>query len=93
MGGSVSRRARPDRRHRQRFSTKWVEFEDPSTLGRFRRTVEIDPVDGANEPGTERYASRQRAEDVAEELDPLRRIQLGRAYFIFPAARGDGRSA
>ena len=75
MGGSLSRRARPDRRHRQRFSTKWVEFEDPSTLGRFRRTVEIDPVYSANEDVSEWYASRQRAEDGAEKLDPLRRVQ------------------
>jgi hypothetical protein len=55
-----------------------VEFEDTPTLGRFQRTVEIDPIDGANEPDTERYASRERAEDVAKELDSLCRAQLGR---------------
>jgi hypothetical protein len=90
---SVSRRARPYPRLRQRPSSKSVEFEDAPTLGRFRRTVEIYPIDGANEPGTERYASRERAEDVAKELDSLCRVQLGRTYFFFPAAHGDGRSA
>jgi hypothetical protein len=48
-----------------------VQFEDTPTLGRFQRTVEIDPIDGANEPDTERYASRERAEDVAKELNAL----------------------
>jgi hypothetical protein len=38
-----------------------VEFEDTPTLGRFQRTVEIDPIDGANEPDTERYASPDRS--------------------------------
>jgi hypothetical protein len=74
-------------------SSKWVEFEDTPTLGRFQRTVEIDPIDGANEPDTERYASRERAEDVAKELNSLCRVQLGRTYFFFPAAHGDGRAA
>ena len=70
----LSRRARPDSRLRQRPSSKGMEFEDPPTFGRFDRTVDIDPIDGANEPGAERYASRERAEDVAKEPDPLRGI-------------------
>jgi hypothetical protein len=70
-----------------------VEFEDTSALGRFHRMVEIDTIDDANEPDTERYASRVRTEDVAKEANSLCRVQLGRAYFFFPAAHGDGRAA
>ena len=80
-------------RLRQRTSSKWVEFEDRSTLGRFHRIVEIHTIGDANEPDTERYASRERTEDVAKEPNSLRRVQLGRTYFFFPAAHGDGRAA
>jgi hypothetical protein len=52
--GSASRRARPDPRVEQRTSSKWVEFEDTPALGRFQWVVEIDPIDGTNEPGTAR---------------------------------------
>ena len=45
-----------------------VELEDASAIGRFKRTVEIDPVDDANERVPERYAARNRIEDVAEGL-------------------------
>jgi hypothetical protein len=37
-------------------SSKWVELEGRSTLGGFRRMVEIDAIDDANEPDTERDA-------------------------------------
>lgn len=43
--------------------SKSVEFEDGSTLGRFQRTVEIDSIHDANEPGTEQHASRERTKD------------------------------
>jgi hypothetical protein len=55
--------------------------------------VEIDPIDDANEPDTERSASRVRTEDVAKEANSLCRVQLGRAYFLFPAAHRDRRAA
>jgi hypothetical protein len=70
-----------------------VEFEDTSALGSFHRIVEIDTIDDANEPDTERYASRVRTEDVAKEVHSLCRVQLGRAYVFFPAAYRDGRAA
>jgi hypothetical protein len=70
-----------------------VEFEDGSTFGRFHRIVEIDTIGDPNEPDPERYASRQRTEDVSKEPDSPRRVQLGRTYLLFPAAHGDGRVA
>ena len=89
----MPRRARPDPRLRRPTSSKGVEFEDSSTLGRFHRKVEIDLIDDANEVDTERYASRERTKDVAKEPNSLCRVQLGRTYFFFPAAYGDGRAA
>jgi len=70
-----------------------VEFEDRSTLGRFHRMVEIDTIGDANEPDTERYASRERTKDVAKETNSLCRVQLGRTHVFFLAAHGDGRAA
>jgi hypothetical protein len=35
-----------------------VEFENTSTLGGFQRTGEIDSIDDASEPESERYATR-----------------------------------
>jgi hypothetical protein len=70
-----------------------VEFEDTSTLGRFHRMVQINTIDDANEPDTERDGSRERTKDVAKEANSLRRVQLGRDDFFFPAANGDGRPA
>ena len=87
--GPISRRARPD----PRPSSKWVELEDRSTLGRFQRMVKIDLIDEANEPDAERYASGERTKDVAKEPNSLCRVQLGRTYFSFAAAHGDGRVA
>jgi hypothetical protein len=52
-----------------------VEFEGASTLGRFLGIVEIDPIDGADEPETERDASCEGTEDIAEEPDSLAQIQ------------------
>jgi hypothetical protein len=78
---------------RRRSSANWVEFEDTSALGRFHRMVEIDTIDDANEPDTERNASRVRTEDVAKEANSLCRVQLGRAYFFSPAAHRDRRAA
>jgi hypothetical protein len=89
----VSRRARPDPRLRQPTSSKWLEFEDTSTLGGLHRIVEIDLIEGADEPDPERYASGERTKDVAKERDSLCRVQLGRSYFFFPAAHDDGRAA
>ena len=85
--------ALPDPGLRRRSSSNGVEFEDTSALGRFHRIVEIDTIDDANEPDTERYASRKRTEDVAKEANSLCRVQLGRAYFFFPAAHRDSRAA
>ena len=49
----------------------------PSTCGGIQdRRVDVDRE---NEPDPERDASRERTEDVAEELDALRRVQFGRA--------------
>jgi hypothetical protein len=56
-----------------------MEFEDTSALGSFHRIVQIDTIEGADEPDTERHASRERTKDVAEELDSLRGVELGRA--------------
>ena len=78
---------------RRRSSSNWMELEDTAALGRFHRMVEIDPIDDANEPDTERHASRVRTEDVAKEANSLCRVQLGRAHFFFPAAHRDGRAA
>jgi hypothetical protein len=77
----------------RRSSANWVEFEDTSALGSFHRMVEIDTIDDANEPDTERYASRVRTEDVAKEANSLCRVQLGRPYLVFPAAHRDSRAA
>jgi hypothetical protein len=74
-------------RVRQRTFSKWVEFEDTPTLGGFQRTFQIDPIDGANEPDTEWYSSRERAQDVAKEADSLRRVQLGRTYLFSGGVR------
>src|SRR5262249_39145543 len=93
LRGSVSRRARLDRRLRQPTSSKWVEVEDTATPRRFHRIVEIDTVNDADEPDTEWDASRERTEDVAEVPNALRRVQLGRSYFFCPAAHRDGRAA
>jgi hypothetical protein len=74
-------------------SFDWVELEDTSALGRFHRMVEIDTIDDANEPDTERHGSGVRTEDVAKEANSLCRVQLGRAHFLFPAAHRDRRAA
>jgi len=70
-----------------------VEFEDTSTPGRFQWMGEIDSIDDANEPDTERYATRERTKYVAKEPNSLGRVQLGRDYFLFPVAHRDGRAA
>jgi hypothetical protein len=70
-----------------------VEFEDTSTLGSPHRIVEIDPIDYTDEPDTDRYGSRDMTEEGAKELDSLRRVQLGRMHFLFPAAHADGRAS
>jgi hypothetical protein len=43
-----------------------VEFEDRSPVGRFQRTVEIDLIDDAKEPDTDRHPARDRTRDVAK---------------------------
>jgi hypothetical protein len=78
---------------RTTWSSHWVELEDTSALGRFHRMVEIDTIDDANEPDTERHGSGVRTEDVAKEANSLCRVQLGRAHFLFPAAHRDRRAA
>src|SRR5215218_5444261 len=85
--------ARPDARPRPPPSSEGVELEDPPALSRVNRTVEIDPVDGANEPDSERDAPHERTEDVAKEVDSLGPVQLDRAYVHLPAAHGDRRAA
>jgi hypothetical protein len=64
-----------------------VELEDASTLGRFHRSPDIDPIDEPDEPEAEGDAARNRAKGVAEERYSLRRVQLGRPD-LFLAARG-----
>ena len=68
-----------------------MELEDASAIGRFSRTVEIDPVDDADERVAERHAVRDRTEDVAEERDSFRRVQLGRADLFLAASYSDRR--
>ena len=74
LAPSAVGRARPDLWVQRRTSSNWVEFEDRSTLGRFHRIVEIDTVDDADEVDTERNASRERTEHVAEVADALCRV-------------------
>lgn len=69
-----------------------VELEDGPTPG-FHRIAEVNAIDDANERDAERDAPSHGAEHVPEELDPLRRIQLGRRDLLASAAHGDGRSA
>ena len=65
-----------------------MQLEDAWGLGGCRcRPVEIDPVDQADEPDPEREASGDGTEDVAEEHDPLGRVQLGRADLLLPRRR------
>jgi len=45
-----------------------VQFEDPSTLGRFLGIVEIDPIDGADEPHAEREGIGGIAVHIAARL-------------------------
>ena len=71
----------------------WVEFEDTPTLGRCHRIVDIDTVDKADEPDSERNVSRQRAEDVTKVSNTLRRVELGRGDFYAPAPHRDGCAA
>src|SRR5215217_626740 len=71
---------------------KWVEFEDPSPLGGPHRIVEIDLIDGADEPDPERDAAGERTKDVAKERDALGWVQLGGGDVFFAAAHGDGRA-
>lgn len=72
--------------------SKWVEFEDRSTLGRFHWTVEIDLIDDANKVDTERYASRERTKDAAKERNSVCRVELSGTYFFFPAAHCNRRA-
>jgi hypothetical protein len=51
-----------------------VKFEDPSTISRCHRIIKIDTINDADEPDTERNASRERAEDIAEVRNTLRRV-------------------
>ena len=88
--GSARRRARPDSRLRQPTSSKREELEDTSVLGGLHRIVEIDPIEGADEPDPERYASGERTEDIAKERDSLCQVQLGGGDRFFAAAHGDG---
>src|SRR5437762_426406 len=76
-----------------RPSTQRMELEDSSALGCLQRMVEIDTVGQANERDAAGDASRDGTENVAEELDSLRGVQLGRRHFFLPAANGDGRAA
>src|SRR6478735_3009992 len=57
-----------------------VEFEDPPTLCRCYRIVEIDTIDNADELDTEGNASRERAKDVPAVLNALRWIQFSRGH-------------
>src|SRR5829696_3389423 len=80
-------------RLRQPTSSKRGRVEDPSPLGGLNRIVEIDLIDGADEPNPERYPSGERTEEVAKERDAPARVQLGRRDLVFPAAYDDGRTA
>jgi hypothetical protein len=72
---------KPDPGLRRRSSSNWVEFEDTSALGRFHRMVEIDTIDDANEPDTERYASRVRTENGVVRGRPLFRPRMATSPF------------
>src|SRR5687768_17297616 len=78
------------RARRQRTSALCcVELEDGSALGRTDRIVEIDAVDGADEPDTAADAPRQSSEIIPKEADALLRVQLGGANLLGPAAFRD----
>ena len=68
------------------------QLEDGATLRGFRRIIEIDPVDDANEPSRP-GCPRKRAHHVTEEPDSLRLVQLGGTDFLLAAAHGDRRAA
>jgi len=70
---------------------KWAEFEDTSTLCSLYRMVKIDSVDNANEPDSERKASRERTKDVTKKPNSLRWVQLRCSHFFLPVVHGDGR--
>jgi hypothetical protein len=53
--------------------------------------VEIDTIHDANEGDTTRDGPRIRSQDVAEESDALRRIELCRDHLLPSATHGDGR--
>lgn len=67
-----------------------MEFNHSSTLSRFLWPVDIDTIDDAVEPDTDRDASRKRPKHVTKEANSLRRIQLAGTNFYFLTADGDG---
>src|SRR5436190_24005127 len=69
-----------------------VELENAAIRGHLIRMVQVDPVDETDEEEAEREAARIRCEDVAEEVDSLRRVELGRRD-LFPVPTLDDRRA
>lgn len=93
FASSAMGRARPEPQTPSQASSYWVEFEDSPPVGCCHWIVELDPIDDADELDTERNTSRERAEDIAEVPNPLRRVQFGRGYIFCPAPHSDGRAA
>ena len=69
-----------------------MELEDASILGDFNGAIEVDAVHEADEQEAEWDTSGVRRENVAEELDALRRVELGRHNLILTVALDDGRA-
>src|SRR5437879_13782795 len=56
------------------LSGTWIELEDAAIPGDLGRVVQVDAVDETDEHEAKWDASGVRCEDVAEELDSLRRV-------------------
>jgi len=75
-----------------RASVDRVQFEDATVRGDLFRMVEIDAVDEADEQESAWDTSGVRSENISEELDSLRRVELGRHNLILTVALDDGRA-
>src|SRR6266566_4594313 len=69
-----------------------MELEDAAIPGDLGRVVQVDAVDETDEHEAKWDASGVRCEDVAEELDSLRRVELGRLDLSLTVALDDGRA-
>src|SRR5262245_22408415 len=75
---------------RARCASTRVKFEHWSALGRFHRVVDVDLIDGANNPRADPRLSRNRGEDVTDKRGRLWRRQLDRRHLLSLASEADG---